>query len=47
MIPWSPLGRGVLCRPRSGSADTKRSQTDTFMAVTTGSLDAADAIVDK
>jgi aryl-alcohol dehydrogenase-like predicted oxidoreductase len=46
LIPWSPLGRGKLCRPRGG-AGTKRSQTDAFMAMTDGSDDASDSIIDK
>jgi len=46
LIPWSPLGRGRLCRPRGG-ADTKRSQTDAFMAHETRTQGASDAIIDK
>jgi aryl-alcohol dehydrogenase-like predicted oxidoreductase len=30
LIPWSPLGRGVLARPWD-SRDTKREQTDNFL----------------
>jgi len=46
LIPWSPLGRGKLCRPR-GVGDTKRSQTDAFMALATGIRDGSDSIIDK
>ena len=46
LIPWSPLGRGKLCRPRAG-ADTKRSQTDIFLALATGNHDGSDSIIDK
>ena len=46
LIPWSPLGRGKLCRPRTG-ASTKRSETDPFMALATGNLDGSDSIIDK
>jgi len=28
-IPWSPLGRGLLCRPRG--EQTKRAETDKFL----------------
>ncbi|EMD36276.1 hypothetical protein CERSUDRAFT_95617 [Gelatoporia subvermispora B] len=29
-IPWSPLGRGLLCRPFAKSKETKRGETDWF-----------------
>ncbi|CDO73835.1 hypothetical protein BN946_scf185015.g164 [Trametes cinnabarina] len=31
-IPWSPLGRGLLCRPYSQHNTTKRAETDWFLA---------------
>jgi len=31
-IPWSPLARGLLCRPWDGTA-TKRAQTDAFLNI--------------
>ena len=46
LIPWSPLGRGKLCRPRA-STGTKRSQTDIFVALATGNQDASNSIIDK
>ncbi|OCH84121.1 Aldo/keto reductase [Obba rivulosa] len=30
-IPWSPLGRGLLCRPYNKSKETKRGETDWFL----------------
>jgi len=46
LIPWSPLGRGMLCRPRVG-ASTKRSQSDPFLALTKVEHDGSDSIIDK
>ncbi|KAM5542376.1 hypothetical protein V8D89_003835 [Ganoderma adspersum] len=31
-IPWSSLGRGLLCRPWKNSKDSKRSESDKFLA---------------
>ena len=45
LIPWSPLGRGKLCRPRDGP-DTKRSEMDISLARITKD-DASDSIIDK
>ena len=46
LIPWSPLGRGKLCRPRA-SAGTKRSEADAVMFRQKGNQDASDSIIDK
>jgi len=32
LLPWSPLARGLLTRPRSGGAGTARSGSDAFTA---------------
>ncbi|CCM05958.1 uncharacterized protein FIBRA_08197 [Fibroporia radiculosa] len=32
-IPWSPLGRGLLCRPFDKLKDSKRGETDWFLRV--------------
>lgn len=29
-IPWSPLSRGLLSRPRNARDDTLRGKTDSF-----------------
>ena len=47
LIPWSPLGRGKLCRPR-GAAETKRGQNDAYTAhLVSGTHDGSDSIIDK
>lgn len=37
IIPWSPLARGLLCRPAAESGATSRGQTDQWVKGYTGS----------
>jgi len=43
-IPWSPLGRGLLCRPFAQKSDTKRGETDRFLKMYEGSTSLEDII---
>lgn len=45
-IPWSSLGRGLLCRPYKSQTATKRGETDWFLKNWEGSTTLKD-IVDR
>ncbi len=46
VIPWSPLARGWLTRPWSGSEETKRAATDEFgKTLYRGAVEAERAII--
>lgn len=46
-IPWSPLSRGLLSRPRDASGSTLRAKTDSYTAVVQKTDDPNLAIIDR
>jgi aryl-alcohol dehydrogenase-like predicted oxidoreductase len=46
-IPWSPLSRGLLSRPRDASESTLRAKTDTYTALLQKKDDPNLAIIDR
>ncbi|PVG01002.1 oxidoreductase [Serendipita vermifera] len=46
-IPWSPLGRGLLCRPRANRSETVRGKSDVWTGMLQSEDDPTNAIIDR